>query len=284
MKGMMNSVIDKRLREALHEDIGGGDVTTRLLIPPRRTGQAHLISHSSGILCGIEVAERCFSLTHKNTRFGAGLADGAHLAPGDVIAIIKGSLRALFSAERVALNLLCHLSGIATLTKAFVEKVSPFGTRIYDTRKTTPLWREVEKYAVRVGGGHNHRLDLAGACFVKDNHIDACGGMRATLERLFTRRQIPRPVIVEARTVPEVRIASRFPIDILLLDNMSPGNVKRALEIVPAECQVEVSGGVTLKNVATYARTGVPRISIGALTHSVKSLDIAMDYADVNIF
>jgi len=176
----------------------------------------------------------------------------------------------------VALNLLARLSGIATLTATFVEKAQAYGARIYDTRKTTPLWRELEKYAVRMGGGWNHRFDLSSAYFIKDNHIDACEGMKHTLERFFGKKRVRRPIIVEARSLEEARIAAEYPIDLLLLDNMSPAQITRIMEKIGATCDMEISGRVHLGNVGHYARTGIPRISIGALTHSVKSLDIAL--------
>lgn len=273
-----NKSLDARLLQALKEDRAREDVTSRALIPAQEAGEADFIARASGVLCGIAVAERCFRLFDPQARFERCCEDGAELKRGAVIARVRGRLRSLFAVERVALNLLCRLSGIATLTSQFVRQASPYGVRIFDTRKTTPLWRDLEKYAVATGGGCNHRQDLASACFIKDNHVDACGGIRAALERLFSMKKVPRPVIIEARTPKEVMIASKYPVDLILLDNMSPQRIRNIFKVIDKGIEMEISGGVNLENVREYARTGVSRISIGALTHSAKALDIALDY------
>lgn len=276
--GIENKSLDTRLFQALKEDRAHEDVTSRALIPVQEKGEAEFIARAKGVLCGIAAAERCFRLFDPQVRFESLCDDGADLRRGMVIARVRGALRSLFAVERTALNLLCHLSGIATLTNLFVKQASPYGVRIFDTRKTTPLWRDLEKYAVITGGGCNHRLDLASACFIKDNHVDACGGIQAALKRLFAMKKVPRPVIIEARTMKEALIASTFPVDLILLDNMSPQRIRSIYKVMDKGIEMEISGGVNLENVREYARTGVSRISIGALTHSAKALDIALDY------
>lgn len=277
---------DKRvlnlLKKALCEDRAWEDITSEILIPPSAQGQAALVAHQLGILCGLNVAETCFRLYDKNIRFKALRTDGARIKPGDIIARVKGPLRSLLSCERVGLNFLNHLSGIATLTSAFADKVRPYGTRIYDTRKTTPLWRDLEKYAVRVGGGYNHRKNLSEALFIKDNHIDACGGIEKALGIIFQRKKVPRPLIVEVRNLQQVKTAVRYPVDLILLDNMKPSMIEKTLKYKGKRIEFEISGGINLKNVERYAQTGVSRISIGALTHSSKTLDISMEYIHVN--
>jgi nicotinate-nucleotide pyrophosphorylase (carboxylating) len=274
----LGQALDRRLRAALKEDAAKRDITSLRLIPPCRIGRVEFIAHEKGVLCGIQIAGRCFTLMDKRAQFKALLSDGAKVEEGSVIATVEGKLRALLASERLALNLLCHLSGIATLTSRFVEKVREFGTQIYDTRKTTPLWRDLEKYAVRIGGGHNHRFDLSEAYFIKDNHIDACGGIKTALEALFQKKKDRRSVIVETRTARDAKLASRYPVDVILLDNMKPVDIKKVRKKVTAGAILEISGGVTLENVKEYARTGVPRISIGAITHSMKCLDISMEF------
>jgi len=278
----LNKSIEKRISEALREDLARMDITTKALIPKSQQGEALILAREGGVLCGIAVAKRCFTLLDRDLQYEARLKDGERFGPGTLLAAIRGRLCSILSAERVGMNLLARLSGIATLTAAFVEKVKPYGTRIYDTRKTTPLWREMEKYAVRMGGGWNHRFDLAGAYFIKDNHIDACGGMNQAMDRFFQAARLCRPIIVEARSCEEARIAADYPVDLLLLDNMSPGMIKRIVEKIKPRCDMEISGGIHLKNVECFARTGIPRISIGALTHSAKSLDISLEYHHSN--
>jgi len=273
--------LDRRLLASLKEDAAKRDITSLSLIPPCHIGRVEFIAHERGVLCGIRIAGRCFTLMDKGAHFKALLSDGAKLKKGNVIATVEGKLRALLASERLALNLLCHLSGIATLTSKFVEKVRAFGTQIYDTRKTTPLWRDLEKYAVRVGGGHNHRSDLKEAYFIKDNHIEAAGGIKNTLEAIFKKKKDRRSVIVETRNAREVEIASRYPVDIILLDNMKPVDIKKIRNKVTAGVKMEISGGVTLENVKEYAKTGVNRISIGAITHSMKYLDISMEVKNI---
>jgi nicotinate-nucleotide pyrophosphorylase (carboxylating) len=278
----LNRLIEKRISEALTEDRARRDITTQALIPRAQKGEALVLAREGGVLCGTMAAKRCFTLLDRGIQYEARLKDGERFAPGTLLATIRGRLCSILSAERVAMNLLARLSGIATLTAAFVEKVRLYGTGIYDTRKTTPLWREMEKYAVRMGGGQNHRSDLAGAYFIKDNHVDARGGMKQVLDRFFNAARLRRPVIVEVRSLKEARIAADYPVDLLLLDNMSPGMIKGIMEKIKPRCDMEISGGIHLGNVERYARIGIPRISIGALTHSAKSLDISLEYHHSN--
>ncbi|MBN1901809.1 carboxylating nicotinate-nucleotide diphosphorylase [Candidatus Sumerlaeota bacterium] len=270
------------IKEALKEDRAEKDITTRILIPEGAVGGAELVAHQEGIVCGLNVAEACFKLHDGTIRFKVFKKEGARIQAGDRLGRVTGHLRSLLSCERVVLNFLNHLSGIATLTAAFVEKVKPYGVKIYDTRKTLPLFRKLEKYAVRAGGGYNHRSDLSGAAFIKDNHIDACGGVENALEIIFRREKPGVPVIVEVRNLQEAETAARYPVDLILLDNMKPGMIKGILKYFGKKRAFEISGGVDLKNVARYARAGITRISVGALTHSAKTLDISMEYIEVN--
>ena len=270
--------LNKRLKAALEEDRAHEDITSRLLIPEKTRGKAEMIAQEEGILCGLDVARRCFQLMDSNIDFKTDYRDGERVKPGDVIARIQGPMRMMLGGERLALNLLCRLSGISTLTFRFAELAKPLNVRIYDTRKTTPLWRDLEKYAVRRGGGYNHRFSLAGACFIKDNHIDSCGGLKNALESLAAAEEIDVPVIVEARTREEVEIAASYSVDVILLDNMPPSLISDICRNTVTEAEFEVSGGITLENIRDYASTGVSRISVGTLTHSLKALDISMKH------
>jgi nicotinate-nucleotide pyrophosphorylase (carboxylating) len=262
------------VRAALAEDIGTGDVTSRLTIPAGTKAAAVLVARSAGTLCGVTVCERTFRALDPKVRFTPRLKDGARFKPGDELARVVGPARSLLAAERTALNFIQRLSGIATHTARFVAAVKGTNCRILDTRKTLPGWRMLEKYAVRCGGGTNHRLGLYDMVLVKDNHIAAAGSITAALARCRTRL----PVEVECRTPADVREALVAAAKRILLDNMSMGQLRQSVALTRGRAKLEASGGITLANVGRVARTGVDFISVGAITHSAPAADIALDF------
>jgi len=261
---------------SLVEDIGLGDLTSRALFGPEDSCRAKVLLKEEGVVCGLEVARAAFRRLDETIEFEPLIEEGARVSeiPKE-LARLAGHTRAILGAERVALNLLGRLSGIATLTRAFVAAVEDTGVAILDTRKTTPGLRALEKYAVQVGGGFNHRLGLYDAVLVKDNHLRLAGGVEKAVRRL--RGSIRLPLEVEADTFEQVEQALELGVERILLDNMSPVEVAAAVELVAARAQLEVSGGVTLDNVRAYAVTGVNAISIGALTHSARSFDVSLE-------
>jgi nicotinate-nucleotide pyrophosphorylase (carboxylating) len=261
---------------ALAEDIGSGDLTTQALFSADDRCRAQILLEEEGVVCGLPVVREVFCRLDREVEIDAVVGDGE--APAEVpheLLRLSGRTRALLSGERVALNLLGRLSGIATQARAFVAAVDGTGVAILDTRKTTPGLRALEKYAVRVGGGVNHRFGLDDAVLVKDNHLRLAGGVAAAVNRL--RAAGLAPLEVEADTLEQVEQALSLGVERILLDNMSPAEAARAVEIVSRRAELEVSGGVTLENVRAYAETGVDAISIGALTHSARSLDVSME-------
>ena len=266
---------------ALREDIGRGDVTSNAIISPECKAKGLIIVKGKGIVAGLSVAELVFKTVDSAVEFTLLLADGKKVEVGECVAEVVGNARAILAGERTALNFLGRLSGIATKTASFVEKVNLYDTKIMDTRKTTPGWRVLEKYAVRAGGGYNHRMGLYDAVLIKDNHLKIVRGEAADVVKKM-RAGVPASIKieVEVENVSELEIALRGKPDIIMLDNMSVNEVKKAVEVVRksgCNVQVEVSGGITLENVEEYANTGVDMISIGALTHSVHSLDVSME-------
>jgi nicotinate-nucleotide pyrophosphorylase (carboxylating) len=261
---------------ALTEDIGMGDLTSEALFGADDRCRAVILLKEEGVLCGLPVARAAFRKLDEAIELERLVGEGELVveAPQEVVRL-KGRTRAILGAERVALNLIGRLSGIATLTRRFVEEVEGSGVAILDTRKTTPGLRILEKYAVRIGGGVNHRLGLFDAVLVKDNHLRLAGGVEEAVRRL--RTSVSLPLEVEADTVEQVEQALALGVERILLDNMSPSEVTAAVELVAARAQLEVSGGVTLDNVRAYAETGVNAISIGALTHSARSLDVSLE-------
>ncbi|GAB4317396.1 MAG: carboxylating nicotinate-nucleotide diphosphorylase [Candidatus Sumerlaeia bacterium] len=273
--------IDRRLRASLREDIGPGDVTSRLTIPAQTLGGARVTAKAPGVLCGIEVARRVFALADSRIRMKILERDGARVARGTCVALVSGPLRGILAAERTALNLIQRLSGIATNTARFVAAVAPYKARIFDTRKTTPLWRDLEKYAVRTGGGCNYRFGLFDMIMIKDNHADAAGGLEQALKRAVRGNRAGLPIVAEARTLADVKAALRYPVQVIMLDNMSTGRIRQALAIVQeagSTCEIEVSGGVTPSRARRLAALGVRRFSAGAMTHSAPALDFSLDF------
>ena len=269
--------VSEVIRSALAEDIGTGDITTLLTVDSEIQGRAVIVSKSNGIVAGMGVAERVFLQVDPGLSFKALVEDGEPIEPKQELAVIEGSAQSLLTAERVALNFLQRLSGIATKTSQFVALTVGTKARIVDTRKTTPGLRSLEKYAVRVGGGKNHRLGLYDAIMIKDNHIQASGGISQAVERALTMGSHTLSVTVECDNLEQVQEAIDAGADILLLDNMTLENLAAAVEIVDGQAMTEASGGVNESTVAAIAETGVDIISVGALTHSAVALDISLD-------
>jgi nicotinate-nucleotide pyrophosphorylase (carboxylating) len=283
-------VIDHLIDLALEEDIGTGDsspflapgdVTTQILIPPALKTRAIFLAKSEGILAGIEVARHVFLKLDPEMKFKTLIEDGSLLKKGDIIAEIRGKAHAILTGERTALNFLQRLSGIATQTSQFVARVRDLPVVIIDTRKTTPGYRLLEKYAVRMGGGHNHRLNLSDGILIKDNHLALLRAKGKTLKEVVSqaKKKAPKDLMVEVETtnLKEVREAVSAGADIIMFDNMSPAMMRRAVKLLPSDIKSEASGGVNLETVRAIAETGADFISIGALTHSSKALDISLE-------
>ncbi len=275
--------LDRVIDNALAEDLGSGDVTTSALIPPDLAGEASLLVKENGVLAGMEIAAEVFQRVEPSLRVEVLLQDGTQVKPGDVAGRISGSVSGILKAERTALNFLQRLSGVASLTARYVEAVVGTSAKIYDTRKTTPGLRLLEKYAVRMGGGQNHRLDLADAVLIKDNHINALRARDMSLEEIIDRARDKTPagmtIEVEVTSAAEAGDALKAGADIIMLDNMNADEMTRVIGMVAGRAKIEASGGVTLENVRQVAMTGVDMISVGALTHSYKALDISLELA-----
>jgi nicotinate-nucleotide pyrophosphorylase (carboxylating) len=269
---------DALLHHALHEDIGSGDLTTEAVIPAGALATADVVIRSHGVLAGLSVAMRTVALLDPHVTLEARIADGARVAAGAAVARIRGAARAILTAERVALNLLGRLCGIATLTRAYVDAVEGCAARIADTRKTTPGLRALERYAVRAGGGVNHRAGLYDAVLIKDNHIAAIGSIADAIERARASSPAGTAIEAECDTLDQVRAALAARADSILVDNMNVDAMVEAVRLTRGAAIVEASGGVNLSTVRAVAETGVDVISIGALTHGATSLDVGFDF------
>jgi nicotinate-nucleotide pyrophosphorylase (carboxylating) len=270
------------VRRALAEDLAGGiDVTSAATVPADQTATGDLVARADGTVAGLPVAAAVFATVDPAIRFEPRGTDGQAVRRGDVLATVTGPTRSLLTAERTALNLLCHLSGVATATAAWARALAGTGARVRDTRKTTPGLRALEKYAVRAGGGVNHRMSLSDAALVKDNHVVAAGGVAKAFA--LVRSAYPDlPVEVECDSVADVREAVEAGADLILLDNMTPEQMTEAVAITrPAGVRTEASGGLTLPTAAAVGATGVDYVSVGALTHSAPVLDIALDLREL---
>lgn len=274
---MRNFALDDSLRRWLEEDIGTGDLTSEALIPEDAVTTGLIHSKDTGILCGVEVARRVFELLDPGLEFTALARDGDQLEYGTKIAEIKGSARSILTGERLALNLLQHMSGVATQTKRLADLAKPYGTRVVDTRKTTPGLRQLEKYAVRVGGGHNHRLGLYDAILIKDNHIAVAGGVKEALARAKAYASHMTRIEIEVESLEQAKEAVAGGADVIMLDNMEPEAMKECVAYIDHRAVVEASGGIGAGNLQAAAAAGVDVISAGALTHSVKAVDISLD-------
>jgi nicotinate-nucleotide pyrophosphorylase (carboxylating) len=270
------------VRAALAEDVGSGDVTTLATVPADAVGTAVMVARELLVVCGLPIAEAVFREVSAGLNLAPAAADGQRVAKGQALLNIRGPARAILTAERVALNFVQRLSGVATLTARFVEAVAGTGAKILDTRKTTPGWRHLEKYAVQCGGGVNHRIGLFDRILIKDNHLAALRGeppnaIEAAVRR--ARAQFPQLAVeVEADTLEQAAQACRAGADVILLDNMSHQDLRAAVRLIDGRAKTEASGGVTLATVRAMAETGVDFISVGALTHSAPAADIALDF------
>ncbi|AHM55388.1 nicotinate-nucleotide pyrophosphorylase NadC [Peptoclostridium acidaminophilum DSM 3953] len=272
-------MVERLIKAAIEEDINYFDITTDNLIGEQQVSEAIMLAKEDGVICGMGIAARVFGILDENVVFEKLKQDGDKVCRGDIIARISGSTRAILKGERTALNIVQRLSGIATKTYGFAEKVKGYDVKIVDTRKTTPTLRFLEKYAVRCGGGYNHRYNLSHSVMLKDNHIDACGGIKQAVEMIKRKIGHTEKIEVEVRNLEEMREALEACADIIMLDNMGTDDMKAAVDLNKAAARravIEASGNVDESNVAAYAATGVDVISVGGLTHSFKSLDISL--------
>ena len=273
----VNNIIDL----ALAEDISHGDITSEILIPPELQGKASIMAKAKGILAGGEIARKVFLRVDPSLKVEVHIKDGTKIQPRDIIATISGNVSSILKAERVTLNFLQKLSGIASQTAQYIAKTHGLSVNITDTRKTTPGLRLLEKYAVRLGGGQSHRYHLGDGVLIKDNHLVALRALGMNLKDIVTKAKQNAPrglkVEVEVSTTQEALDAVDAGADIIMLDNMSPDEMHRAVNLIPSHIKTEASGGITLANVRAAAEAGVNLISVGALTHSSKALDISLE-------
>jgi len=272
-------VMEEIVERALAEDLGRGDLTSAAVVRADTTVNARILSKDTGIIAGLPLAERVFRKLDRSIEVVMRCCDGDRLRPGETVMRLYGQAAAIFAAERTALNLLGRCSGIATLTAQFVAAVREYPVKILDTRKTAPLLREVDRYAVRIGGGENHRMRLDAMILLKENHLKQAGGIAEALQRVLRWREQsghPAPIEVEVTNLTELQTALAFQVDRIMLDNFPIGLLQRAVKQVAGRVKLEASGGVTLQNIERIAATGVHYISVGALTHSVKNFDLSL--------
>jgi nicotinate-nucleotide pyrophosphorylase (carboxylating) len=275
------SQVKQLIDRATAEDLGQGDVTTEALIPKTQKGRASIVAKARGFIAGVEVAKQVFLKVDPELKLSILIEDGTEVKPGDIVAKIEGRVASILKAERVALNFLQHLSGIASETGHYVQAVKGLPVQITDTRKTTPGLRTLEKYAVRVGGGKNHRMHLGDGILIKDNHLAAFRRQGLSIKEIVTKaRQKVSPKLkieVEVKTPQEAVEAAEAGADIIMLDNMGLEDMRQAVQLIKGRTLIEASGGITQDRVRAVAQTGVDLISIGALTHSTKALDISLE-------
>ena len=273
------NLVDRAIEAALAEDLGlAGDITTDATVPPDATASAFIVARQRGVVSGLPLAEAAFRALNASVIFKTEITDGMLITRGKSLAHISGNARAILTAERVALNFLGRMSGIATLTRAYVNQVVGTSARIVDTRKTTPGLRAIEKYAVRCGGGHNHRSGLFDAVLIKDNHIIAAGGPLAAMQAARSHAGHMVRIEIEVDTLDQLREILPLSPDVILLDNMSRDELREAVALNEGRTLLEASGGVDLNSVRAIAETGVDIISVGALTHSAPVLDLGLDF------
>ncbi|OPX28204.1 MAG: nicotinate-nucleotide diphosphorylase (carboxylating) [Candidatus Omnitrophica bacterium 4484_171] len=291
MRYLDNKKVDSIVKEALREDIGRGDVTTSISISDSIRRRAFIISKERGVLCGIDIARKVFKNVDASVKFNILVKEGSSFKKDTKIAVITGKASSVLRAERVALNFLYYLSGIAAYTRKFADRVKGTKIKIMDTRKTTPTLRFLEKYAVRVGGGYNHRFGLWDGVIIKDNHLKAFGIVKkrlineSRLEKLITvlRRKTNLPVEIEVESIKELKAVMKYKPDIVMLDNFKPSQLRKAVQWRNSNypgIKLEASGGINLKNIGSIAKTGVDFISIGALTHSAPCIDYSLEISD----
>lgn len=268
------------IKSALEEDIGDGDHSTLSSIPPDTKGKAVLKIKQNGILAGMQIARAIFQYKEPSIQFTPFKQDGDTMQAGEQAFQVTASVHTILQCERLVLNCMQRMSGIATLTKRYTDQLKGYKTRLLDTRKTTPNFRLLEKEAVRIGGGHNHRMGLYDMIMLKDNHIDYSGGLQNAIERAWNYVQNVKPglrIEVETRTLEDVvKVVAMGKVDVIMLDNFTPEQLKQALKIINGQCETEASGGITLDNITEYAATGVDYVSVGALIHQAVSLDLSL--------
>lgn len=275
-----DELIDELLDLAFAEDIGDGDHTTLCCIPADEMGKQHLLVKEEGILAGVEIAKKVFHKFDPELKMTVFINDGAHVKPGDVAFVVEGRVRSLLQTERLMLNIMQRMSGIATMTAKYMERLKGLKTKVLDTRKTTPGMRMLEKEAVKIGGGMNHRIGLFDMILLKDNHVDFAGGIANAInkanEYIKANHKDGMKIEIEVRNFDELDEAlATGHVDRLMLDNFTPENTKKAVDIVAGRCELESSGGITFDTLRDYGECGVDYISVGALTHSVKGLDMS---------
>lgn len=268
------------IRLALKEDIGSGDHTSLSTIPANAVNTASLIIKEKGILAGVELAKEIFSAIDRGLKITVFKKDGSRVKKGDIGFTVRGKARSILTAERVVLNCMQRMSGIATMTHNYVSLCKPYKTKVLDTRKTSPGLRAIEKWAVRIGGGHNHRFGLYDMILIKNNHIDFAGGIKpaiASANEYLKKKELKIQIGIEARDLKEVKeILAIGKVNRILLDNFSIADIKKAIKLINGKLEAEISGGINEKNIGKYASCGADYISSGALTHSVKSLDMSL--------
>ena len=274
-------LVQKIVRAALKEDIGPGDITTEAVVPADARAEAVILAKEEGVVAGLPVTAAAFREMDSSVRFTAFSTDGDRVSRGQTVARVEGRARSILTAERVALNFLQRLSGVATVTARLCEKVRGTKAQLVDTRKTTPGLRALEKYAVRAGGGSNHRLGLYDAILIKDNHIALAGGVPAAMAAARARAGHTVKIEVEVEDLAQLDEALAAGAEIILLDNMDPGTMRRAVKRAAGRAILEASGGITEATIAEVARTGIDIISVGALTHSVKALDLSLEVVEL---
>lgn len=275
-----DELIDELLDLAFAEDIGDGDHTTLCCIPADEMGKQHLLIKEEGILAGVEIAKKVFHKFDPELKMTVFINDGAHVKPGDVAFVVEGRVRSLLQTERLMLNIMQRMSGIATMTAKYMERLKGLKTKVLDTRKTTPGMRMLEKEAVKIGGGMNHRIGLFDMILLKDNHVDFAGGIANAInkanEYIKANHKDGMKIEIEVRNFDELDEAlATGHVDRIMLDNFTPENTKKAVDIVAGRCELESSGGITFDTLRDYGECGVDYISVGALTHSVKGLDMS---------
>lgn len=272
--------LEQFIKLSLEEDTGSGDHTSLSCIPDGAVGKANLLVKDHGVLAGVEFAELIFRIVDPSLVFEKNLVDGTVVKPGMSAFTISGDDRAILKGERLVLNCMQRMSGIATTTRKYVDKIQGYNTKVLDTRKTTPLMRDLEKWAVRIGGGMNHRMGLYDMILVKDNHVDYAGGIKQAIRNVVAyldRTKIKIPVEIETRNLEEVKaVLEEGNVNRIMLDNFSYDMLSQAVALIGNRYETEASGGITLDTVEEYAKTGVDYVSVGALTHSVKSLDLSL--------
>ena len=275
-----DELIDELLDLAFAEDIGDGDHTTLCCIPADEMGKQHLLVKEEGILAGVEIAKKVFHKFDPELKMTVFINDGAHVKPGDVAFVVEGRVRSLLQTERLMLNIMQRMSGIATMTAKYMDRLKGLKTKVLDTRKTTPGMRMLEKEAVKIGGGMNHRIGLFDMILLKDNHVDFAGGIANAInkanEYIKANHKDGMKIEIEVRNFDELDEAlATGHVDRIMLDNFTPENTKKAVDIVAGRCELESSGGITFDTLRDYGECGVDYISVGALTHSVKGLDMS---------